>query len=67
MLAQLRRPQGQKLGLSEHNLGRGDPTSAAMNLVLLGMRGVAVNLLWMDYIKQFAPSSWEWSCIYLVY
>ena len=58
VLAQLRRPQGQELGLSEHNLGRVDPTSAAMNLVLLGMRGVAVNLLWMDYIKQQETKNW---------
>ena len=58
VLAELRRPQGQELGLSEHNLGRVDPTSAAMNLVLLGMRGVAVNLLWMDYIKQQETKNW---------
>ncbi|GIT30050.1 MAG: hypothetical protein Ct9H300mP1_20960 [Planctomycetaceae bacterium] len=35
-----------------------DPTSAAMNLVLLGMRGFAVNLLWMDYIKQQETKNW---------
>ena len=58
VLAELRRPQGQELGLSEHNLGRVDPTSAAMNLVLLGMRGVAVNLLWMDYIEQQKTKNW---------
>ena len=58
VLAELRRPQGQELGLSEHNLGRVAPTSAAMNLVLLGMRGVAVNLLWMDYIKQQETKNW---------
>lgn len=34
--------------LGEASLGRVDPTSATMNLLLLGLRGVAVNLLRMD-------------------
>lgn len=44
MLAQLRREHD--LGASD--LGEIDPTSATMNLMLLGLRGVAVNLLRMD-------------------
>lgn len=34
--------------LGESNLGNVDPTSATMNLLLLGLRGVAVNILRMD-------------------
>jgi hypothetical protein len=34
--------------LGESNLGQIDPTSATMNLLLLGLRGVAVNVLRMD-------------------
>lgn len=40
--------QRQKYDLGETDLGDVDPSSAAMNLVLLGLRGVAVNSLWMD-------------------
>lgn len=40
--------------LGEPSLGNVDPTSATMNLVLLGLRGVAANILWMeaDHLKQ---------------
>jgi len=40
--------------LGEPSLGNVDPASATMNLVLLGMRGVAANLLWMeaDHLKD---------------
>ncbi|MFP6767941.1 MAG: hypothetical protein VB859_07215 [Planctomycetaceae bacterium] len=59
VLARMRQPETEgQLGLAEHNLGRVDPTSAAMNLVLLGLRGVAVNMLWMDYIDQQKTKNW---------
>lgn len=40
--------------LGEPSLGNVDPASATMNLVLLGLRGVAANLLWMeaDHLKE---------------
>ena len=38
--------------LRESNLGNVDPTSATMNLVLLGLRGIAVDLLWLDVLEQ---------------
>ena len=38
--------------LGESDLGDVDASSAAMNLMLLGMRGVAVNMLWMDLDQQ---------------
>lgn len=47
-LAQLR----QDYDLGESTLGAVDPSSATMNLVLLGLRGVATNLLWSDLDKQ---------------
>jgi len=39
-------------GLGEPSLGNVDPASATMNLVLLGLRGVATNLLWMEADHQ---------------
>jgi len=42
LLAQAR----EKYDLGEASLGDVDPTSATMNLVLLGMRGVAASVLW---------------------
>lgn len=49
-LAQLR----QKYDLGESNLGDVDPSGLTMNLVLLGLRGIAVNQLWiqMDTAKN---------------
>ncbi len=40
--------------LGEATLGEVDPASSTLNLVLLGMRGIAANLLWMeaDYLKE---------------
>lgn len=40
--------------LGEATLGDVDPASSTLNLVLLGMRGVAANLLWMeaDHLKD---------------
>lgn len=43
-LAQMR----TKYELGESSLGDVDPTSATMNLVLLGLRGVAASLLWQQ-------------------
>ena len=58
-LAKLRRETGEgELGMSEYSLGRVDPTSATMNLVLLGLRGVAVNLLWMEYNELKKTKNW---------
>lgn len=50
-LSQLR----DDFGLSQANLGEIDPASETMKLATLGMRGVAVNLLWtkvLDYQKK---------------
>src|SRR5690606_32862792 len=40
--------------LGEASLGNVDPTSATMNLVLLGLRGVAASMLWVqaDHYKD---------------
>ena len=53
-LAQLR----AKYELGEADLGDVDPSSATMNLVLLGMRGVAVNMLYADFEKQKNAKLW---------
>lgn len=53
-LAQLR----QRYDLGETSLGDIDPASATMNLVLLGLRGVAANLLWMDLDHQKDTKNW---------
>ncbi len=53
-LAQLR----QTHDLGESTLGKVDPTTATMNLVLLGMRGVAVNLLRMELDQQRDRKQW---------
>lgn len=53
-LAELR----QTYRLGESTLGDVDPTSAAMNLVLLGLRGVAANLLWMEHDEQKRTKNW---------
>ena len=53
-LARLR----QENDLGESTLGKVDPTSATMNLVLLGMRGVAVNLLRMQLDVQRDQKQW---------
>ena len=54
VLSQLR----SKYELGETDLGDVDASSAAMNLVLLGMRGVAVNMLWMDLDMQKDMKRW---------
>lgn len=53
-LARLR----QEHDLGESTLGKVDPTSATMNLVLLGMRGVAVNLLRMQLDEEKDHKQW---------
>jgi len=53
-LAQLR----QQHELGESTLGSIDPTSASMNLVLLGLRGVASTKLWLDAQEQQEHKDW---------
>ena len=50
--------QREKYDLGESDLGEVDPSSAAMNLVLLGLRGVAVNSLWMDLERYKDRKDW---------
>lgn len=54
VLAKLR----AKHDLGESDLGQIDPTSASMNLVLLGLRGVAVNMLRMDLERHKNMKNW---------
>jgi hypothetical protein len=44
--------------LGESDLGELDASGAAINLVLLGMRGVAVNLLWIELDQQKDMKRW---------
>ena len=53
-LAQLRRDYD----LGETSLGNVDPSSSTMNLVLLGFRGVATNLLWQKALDQRDQKQW---------
>lgn len=53
-LAQLR----LKYDLGENQLGKVDPTSAAMNLVLLGFRGIAADLIWLDADHNEEIKNW---------
>lgn len=53
-LAQLRR----EYDLKESSLGKVDPASATMNLVLLGMRGIAANILWMQAQDLQKTKNW---------
>lgn len=48
----------QDLDLGETNLGDIDPSGAAMNLVLLGLRGVAANILWVQADEQKNHKDW---------
>ena len=45
-------------GLGEKTLGKVDPSSATMNLILLGLRGVATDLLWLQAIEQKKTKNW---------
>ena len=51
--------QRAEYGLGEGTLGDVDPASASMNLMLLGLRGMAANYLWMDAIKQKEHKDWH--------
>ena len=44
--------------LGESTLGDVDPSSASMNFVLLGLRGIATNLLWMDANDYQEKKEW---------
>lgn len=44
--------------LGESTLGEVDPSSATMNLVLLGLRGVAANVLWMEHEELNKTKNW---------
>ncbi len=48
----------QDLDLGESDLGDLDPSGAAMNLALLGLRGVAANILWMQAEDQKNHKDW---------
>jgi hypothetical protein len=48
----------EQYGLGESDLGKVDPSSATMNLVLLGLRGVAANMLWLEMDKQKETKNW---------
>jgi hypothetical protein len=45
-------------GLGESDLGNVDPASSTMNLLLLGFRGIATNILWMDAHEQQRNKDW---------
>lgn len=53
-LARLR----NRYDLGETSLGDVDPAGATMNLVLLGLRGIASNLLWQEAVKQRDHKDW---------
>jgi hypothetical protein len=55
VLAQLR----SENGLSQANLGEIDPTSEAIKLATLGMRGVAANVLWTKANDYFRTKDWN--------
>ena len=48
----------QKYDLGESNLGDVDPSSLTMNLVLLGLRGIAVNQLWIQMDEAKTAKDW---------
>ncbi len=48
----------QEYDLGEATIGNVDPSSATMNLVLLGLRGVAVNLLWIEHDEYKKTKNW---------
>lgn len=53
-LAQMR----NEYELGETSLGNVDPASSTMNLVLLGMRGIAVSGLWYQAVQQKDQKDW---------
>ena len=44
--------------LGESTLGDVDPSSASMNFVLLGLRGIATNMLWLDAKDYQEKKEW---------
>lgn len=50
--------QQAKYELGETSLGNVDPASSTMNLVLLGLRGVATNVLWQQAIDHKEKKNW---------
>ena len=48
----------QKYELGETSLGDVPPASATMNLLLLGLRGIACNVLWQQAIDQKQKKDW---------
>lgn len=48
----------QEYDLGEATLGDVDPSSATMNLVLLGLRGIAANALWHNANEQQKTKEW---------
>lgn len=44
--------------LSESDLGKVDPASSTMSLLLLGFRGIATSILWMDAQEQQRNKDW---------
>ncbi|MCA9078718.1 MAG: hypothetical protein KDA93_27085 [Planctomycetaceae bacterium] len=55
MIAQMR----HQYRLGETTLGDVDPASATMNLVLLGMRGIAGSVLWVQADEQKRMKNWS--------
>ena len=51
--------QRAESGLGEGTLGDIDPASSSMNLMLLGLRGMAANQLWMEAIDQKEKKQWN--------
>lgn len=51
--------QRQTYKLGEATLGDVDPTSATMNLVLLGMRGIAGSVLWTQAEEEKKTKNWS--------
>ncbi|GIX04734.1 MAG: hypothetical protein KatS3mg114_0603 [Planctomycetaceae bacterium] len=49
----------QQLDLGESDLGQLDPAGAAMNLALLGLRGIAANVLWIQAEQYKIHKDWE--------
>ena len=51
--------QRHEFGLGEGTLGDIDPASSSMNLMLLGLRGVAANQLWLEAVNQKDRKQWN--------
>ena len=51
--------QRAEFDLGEGNLGDIDPASSSLNLMLLGLRGMAVNQLWLEAIEEKERKQWN--------